>query len=133
MAIEYDKLAHPKGPSRYETTKAKHGAAMKHYRDVCAQATLRDGSCCRVCQRWCNPRAIAMLAKLHHHHLIPISLGGVDESWNLACLCADCHDAEHGGKIRLSGNADDRNEMGRLAGIKLERMTESGWQIAKWI
>lgn len=133
MAIDYSGFAIPKPPTRFSEKKQRRAGEAAHYREVCAATTQRDGSCCRVCKKWCNPRAISMLEKLHHHHIIPTSLGGLDETWNLMCLCADCHDDEHGARIQLSGNADERDEMGRLAGVKLERMTESGWRIEGFV
>jgi HNH endonuclease len=33
--------------------------------------------------------------KLHRHHIIPKSLGGLDDPSNIKCLCANCHEDRH--------------------------------------
>lgn len=38
---------------------------------------------------------------LQVHHVVPKSLGGVDEVSNLRTLCTDCHDKAHGSSIGL--------------------------------
>ena len=95
MAIDYSVFAIPKGQSRYETKKDRQAKSQAHEREVYAAVTLRDGSRCRVCGRWCNPRALSLLEKPHHHHLQYKSKGkktGVTESWNLSIMCSGCHD-----------------------------------------
>lgn len=132
MAIDYNALAIPKGPSRYQTKLAAQRAAEAHWREVTTAVAIRDGSSCRVCGKFCPPRG-GLLTRGHAHHLQYRSQGGPDETWNLVTLCAGCHDEEHGGKLTLSGNADERDPVtGRLAGVKVERPGESGWEVVGW-
>lgn len=66
--------------------------------------------------------------RAERHHVIPRSLGGPDETWNLATVCVDCHDERHKkGTLKISGNADQRDQLGRLCGLLIERATEGGW------
>ena len=50
------------------------------------QALKRDG------RRCCNCGASAD----HAHHIVPLSLGGLDALSNLVSLCGSCHGAVHG-------------------------------------
>jgi len=94
--------------------------------------TLRDESCCRVCGKFCNPRAVGLLQRAHHHHVVYRSRGGATSTGNLVLLCARCHDDEHGGRLQLSGHADERDPSGRLCGIKIEKPGEAGWIVVAW-
>lgn len=112
----------------------KRAVEDKHWRDVCRIVDRRDGQECRVCERRCSTTALDMLLRAERDHIIPRSLMGPDESWNLATLCKACHDDKHKrGTLRLSGHADERNEMGRLAGIKVERLTDAGWTFEAFV
>ena len=132
MAIDYNALAIPKGPSRFERAKVKDLSAKKQEREVFALVTTRDESCCRVCGKWCNPRAIGLLQKAHHHHLVYRSRGGEDTTANVCLLCADCHEDEHAGRLQLSGDADERDPAGRLCGVKVEKPIEGGFEVIAW-
>lgn len=35
---------------------------------------------------------------LSYHHIVPLSLGGIDTNTNMVCLCGICHDKLHNGK-----------------------------------
>jgi 5-methylcytosine-specific restriction endonuclease McrA len=129
MALEN---ACPKPTTRYQSKAEKAKTVAAQERETWAAVDARDGCCCRVCGTFCSPRAIGTLHAPHRHHLVYRSAGGNTTTANLATLCAKCHDAEHRHELRLSGDADARNEMGRLAGIKVERVTESGWQTEGW-
>lgn len=97
---------------------------------------VRDGLRCRVCGRRCWPGALAMLERAEHHHLIYRSRGGKHEPRNVLLVCkAICHDLIHlQGTLHLSGNADLRDEdTGKLCGVKVERLTEAGWVVEKFV
>lgn len=47
---------------------------------------------------------------LQVHHVVPESLGGVDEVPNLRTLCADCHDKAHGSTIGLIASEQTSTE-----------------------
>jgi 5-methylcytosine-specific restriction endonuclease McrA len=125
-------VACPKGESRYTTRKARKLAREAQWRDVCEAVDRRDGHHCRVCGAWTNPEAVTLLERGHRHHMRYRSAGGPDETWNLATVCAKCHDAEHSGRLQLSGDADHRDPAGRLCGIKVEKPGESGWEVVAW-
>jgi 5-methylcytosine-specific restriction endonuclease McrA len=133
MAIDWELFAIPKGATRFSSRKARKAQQDKHERDVHQAVDRRDNHTCRVCGRYCSPLAVTLLERSHRHHLVYRSKGGPTETWNLATLCAHCHDEEHSGRIQLSGDADVRDKKtGRLKGIKVERPAESGWIVEKF-
>jgi 5-methylcytosine-specific restriction endonuclease McrA len=118
-----------------------HGKTAKEDRDerkrekkaqlleVCKTVDRRDQGRCRVCAKRCEIGS-TFADRVERHHVIPRSLGGRDETGNLASLCVDCHEERHKkGTLRLSGNADERNELGYLCGLTVERLTEAGWKV----
>lgn len=124
--MDYSGFAFPK-PSRFGEKVKRRALARQQQREVYAAVTARDGHSCRVCRRWTNPNAVALLERGEHHHLVYRSLGGKDETDNVILACASCHREEHEHRIRLSGHADKRQ------GVKLERLTEAGWRVERWI
>lgn len=109
---------------RDERKRAKKAAWL----EVCKAVDRRDQGKCRVCGTQCALGS-TFSDRAERHHVRPRSLGGPDASWNLATVCVDCHDKRHKkGALRISGDADERNEMGYLCGLKVERLTESGWK-----
>ena len=122
----------PKPETRYTRKVEKMKTLAAHEREVWAAVDARDQSTCRVCGTFCAPRTTSMLRKAHRHHLKYRSAGGPTETWNLVTICAGCHNEEHEHRLRLIGNADERDPHGRLAGVKVERLRESGWAIEKF-
>jgi 5-methylcytosine-specific restriction endonuclease McrA len=113
---------------------ARIAQEKKHEREVHQAVDARDHHTCRVCGRYCSPLAVGLLQRSHRHHLVYRSAGGKDTTENLCTLCAHCHDDEHHKRIRLSGDADLRDKKtGKLAGVKVERATESGYRVEKWV
>lgn len=50
---------------------------------------------CQVCG-WTAPRVgRRRLPGLNVHHVVPVCIGGTDESFNLAIVCANCHAVAH--------------------------------------
>jgi 5-methylcytosine-specific restriction endonuclease McrA len=134
VAIDYSGFAIPKGPTRYRTKATRKAEKEAHERTVHQAVDARDHHTCRVCGRYCSPRAVTLLERSHRHHLVYRSAGGKDTTANLITLCAHCHDDEHKKRIRLSGDADARDKAtGQLRGVKVERTTESGWSVEKWV
>lgn len=138
MAIDYEAIAAAggigKGPSRYATKKRKALDELNEERAVYAAVTTRDSHSCRVCGRWCNPQALTLLERAHHHHLQYRSKGGPTTTANVCLLCPECHEDEHRGRIELSGNADFRDEVThRLSGIMLKHPRESGMEVIAWV
>jgi Pyruvate/2-oxoacid:ferredoxin oxidoreductase delta subunit len=120
-------------PSRVAEKKKRHREEAEQMR-VCYRAVdLRDGYECRVCKRACATDAVGMLKKAHHHHIEYRSKGGEHTTDNVLRLCAECHEAIHRGRLRLAGDADQRDPLTkRLNGVACYRLTEQGWQPEKW-
>lgn len=138
--IDYDAIAAAggiaKGPSRQERKQAKQTAAAENWREVCRVVDSRDQGKCRVCKTPCSPTAIEMLKRAERHHIVSLAQGGTDASDNLVTLCWKCHQGKGGrhglsAAMRLTGNADERDERGRLNGLVVERLTDAGWTVDK--
>ena len=123
----------PKPPTRYQAKAETAKTMAAHEREVWRAVDARDHCWCRICAHFCSPRAIGTLSRAQRHHIVYRSAGGETTTANLVTLCARCHDAEHRHELRLSGDADWRDERGRLAGVRVERPTEAGWTVEKFI
>lgn len=78
----------------------------RQWRELCGRINVRDDCKCRACHRRVFPRAITMLHKPHHHHIVFASQGGPDTMENVCTLCSDCHDAVHVKRaMRVEGDA----------------------------
>lgn len=132
MPIDYSQFAIPKPSSRYRAKQAKRAEEAKEYRDCCHVVDQRDGFACRVCKRACG--GIGMLERAHHHHVNYRSLGGQHTTDNVIRICADCHAAIHDAKLRVEGDADQRDPLThRTNGIAVYLPTESGWKLDRWV
>lgn len=130
-ASNWEGLAIPKPPPRWKDKAKKAAENTRILKAAYAKVDARDSHCCRVCRK--RVGGIGMLYAAHHHHLTPRSLGGQHETQNICTLCVSCHDAIHSsGLMRLSGDANARNSVGVLNGLKLERSTDAGWKIEGW-
>jgi 5-methylcytosine-specific restriction endonuclease McrA len=127
MSMDTTGLKFPKPASRYESKKARKDAEEAERRRVYAAVDKRDGRACRVCGKPSRLEAVGLLDRGHRHHLVYRSDEGLDATWNVCHLCAHCHHEEHQHRIKLSGNADMDK------GICLERLTEAGWRVERWI
>lgn len=117
------------GKTAKEERDARKAAKKAHLLEVCKAVDRRDQGRCRVCAKRCEIGS-TFANRIERHHIVPRSLGGDDSSSNLCSLCVDCHDDRHKrGTLRISGDADERNEMGYLSGLKIERLTEAGWKV----
>ncbi len=132
LAIDYDAIFRAgglgKGSSRYDEKIAKRAAARKAERECYRVVDARDGHQCRVCGRQCSLTAIPLVDRAERHHMIPRSLGGKHEPSNVVTTCKGCHERVHlRGDMKLSGDAQLRDDRGRLCGVTVEELTESGW------
>lgn len=80
---------------------ASKRSVLGHYLAERQKAFDRDGHRCVVCGKTASEA----------HHIIPRSLGGPDDTWNLASVCADrmtggCHRKATRKVIKMRGNAD---------------------------
>jgi 5-methylcytosine-specific restriction endonuclease McrA len=122
------------GTSRVKAKLQKRQEEADTIRACYAFVNERDGYKCRVCSRRGRPGAASLLDKLHHHHLHNRSLGGAHETANVVLLCSSHHSEVHvEGTLRLSGDADARDELHRLRGVKVERWYEAGWKVERWV
>jgi 5-methylcytosine-specific restriction endonuclease McrA len=122
----------PKPAPRWLAKAKRKAEEMKELKACHAIVDARDGRQCRVCQA--RVGGIGMLEAVHHHHLVFRSKGGSNQPDNILSLCVRCHHALHNGEIALSGDANARAaESGRLCGVKLERFTDAGWRVERWL
>lgn len=120
----------PGRKSRREERAERTATRRQTRRDVYRAVDTRDGQRCRVCRARCSTTAMDMTLRAERHHIVPRSLGGQDTTGNLVTLCKSCHDERHtSGRLQLSGDADERNEMGKLCGVTVERLSDSGWKV----
>lgn len=107
-------------------------AATLAWEKVKAFIANREQFRCRVCGKKCR-YGDPIATRADAHHIIFASAGGPDESWNLVYLCRGCHDLIHKlKKLFLSGNADERDEMGRGC-VKVERPVEGGFDVVGFV
>lgn len=130
MAIQPISKFGPDGKTAREERHDRKLAKAANLKAVYAIVDRRDEGQCRVCGRRCSTTATTSDLRAERHHILPRSLGGPDTVENLATVCVWCHDDRHKkGTLRITGNAHERNEMGFLSGLKIERLTDAGWTI----
>lgn len=119
------------GKTAKEERDERKAAKKAHLLEVCRAVDRRDQGRCRVCAKRCEIGS-TFSDRVERHHVLARSLGGVDETFNLASLCVDCHDDRHKrGTLRISGNADLRDPLGKFCGLKIERLKDHGWQVVR--
>jgi hypothetical protein len=115
---------------RVKRKAARKAAASAAEKACYAEVDKRDGKRCRVCGRQGKPGAASMLDRLHHHHMILRSRGGQHESESVLSLCAQHHSEIHVDcTLRVEGDANARDERGKLAGVTVSRFGEAGWKV----
>lgn len=120
---------YPGGKTWKEDRRERKLTAAATLREVYALVDHRDGGKCRICGRRCSTTAVSFEDRAERHHVIPRSLGGEDSTHNLATVCWECHEDRHKkGTLKIAGDADERNEMGYLCGLDVERLTDAGWK-----
>ena len=86
-----------------ESRDAKRQAIESEWVRVKRAVRERDKYCCRACgERGSDP-----------HHIKPRSLGRVDSTANVCCLCRRCHDEIKLRRLFVTGNADRRLKIAR--------------------
>jgi 5-methylcytosine-specific restriction endonuclease McrA len=120
------------GKTAREERQERRAARLADRRVAYAIVDRRDEGQCRACGRRCSTTATASEHRGEHHHIIARSQGGEETPENIALICVTCHDERHKkGTLRISGNAHERNEMGFLCGLTIERLTEAGWKVER--
>lgn len=97
-------------------------ARLAAIREAC---WMRDHGMCRACRTAVSLFSGQALKTAHCHHLVYRSKQGSDELSNRCILCPRCHEAEHLGKLEISG---DPNTVLRFT----ERQGESGKAGRTW-
>ncbi len=65
--------------------------------------------------------------------MIRRSRGGLHQTDNVITVSAFIHAQDHAGKIRLSGNANLKDQQGNFCGVKYEVITEGGWKTVRML
>jgi hypothetical protein len=123
------------GKTRRERKQDARTAEAATMRACYRLVDARDGGQCRVCKKRASPTATTLLERMHRHHMVYRSRGGTHEPENVLSVCSGCHDAIHVRlDLRVEGDANARDAItGKLAGVKVERYTEQGWKVEKWV
>lgn len=95
----------PKPPSRAAAKREKTQARKAFMREVFKLVNERDQFKCRACGKKLSTRG-GLLDRLEHHHIVLKSAGGVDNTWNLCCLCPEHHADRHAYRLLIQGDAD---------------------------
>lgn len=97
----------PKPTPRVLEKAAKRKAIEQQRRAAYRLVDERDGLKCRCCKRQCHRFMGLSWNRLEHHHLLPRSLGGKDDTGNLVSLCFWCHYLVTMHALEIKGNADE--------------------------
>ena len=122
-ALPADALRKPaKGSAKREKATSKRAQA-KSDKLVYAAVDARDGHRCRICGEYAG-------IDIQRHHIVYRSLGGLTATENVLSLCANCHLLGiHGGRLKVSGDADVRGRSGRFNGVTVTQVTTGDvWQ-----
>ena len=104
-----------KGTAKRQKAAGKRSQA-KADKLVYQAVDARDGLRCRICLKYAG-------VDIHRHHLVYRSAGGRTATENVLSLCANCHLVGiHGGRLKASGDADERATDGRLCGVRVEQL-----------
>lgn len=122
-----------RGFSRVDAKAARDAEEARAERECYAAVDVRDGLRCRVTGVQLA-RGASLTKRAHRHHMEKRSQGGAHDTRNVITVSPKVHDDIHvRGILRLSGDADAVDERGRLAGVKVEELTEAGWAVTRWV
>jgi hypothetical protein len=100
--------------TRVKDRKRKKRDRDAEQREVYDAVNRRDRYRCRACGVSCDPGAVDMLRRGHHHHVTYRSKRGPTRTYNVCLLCPECHADVHAKRLFLSGNADDELQIERI-------------------
>jgi hypothetical protein len=125
----------PKPSARVIEKQRKRTEEASQLRACYKAVDERDAGRCRVCGKRGSPTAVGLLDRLQRHHMVYRSKGGEHRSENVLSVCAACHAAIHvDGSLRVIGDADVRDAVtGKLGGVAVWRLKESGWTEEKFV
>lgn len=85
----------------------KKKATEKQRRDSYLLIEKRDGMRCRCCGKLLVRTLELRLDKLEHHHVNGRDVKDAEGTWNLACVCRECHDKRHVTRtLQIKGDAN---------------------------
>ena len=100
--------------------------------DCYRKVDARDGRRCRISGVRVSPGAVDPRVRGVHHHLRGRRFRSlVAAPGNVVLVSQAIHEKIHAGLLRVSGDADLRDSTGRLAGLCVERLKDSGWEVWK--
>lgn len=124
------------GKTRNDEKRERTTAETRNLREVYRLVDTRDQGRCRICGRRVVANAVTSVERAEHHHIVKRSQGGPDTTANILLVCVSrCHDDIHvRALVKLSGDADLKDERGRFAGVRVERwMDGAGWTVTGWV
>jgi hypothetical protein len=108
---------------------AKDAEEARCYALVDARDELRD----RVTGKLLSKRG-GLTTRVERHHMKGRGAGGKHETSNVVTVSPETHaEIEVKGTLRLSGDADARDDRGRLCGVKVERLQNDVWRVVGWV
>jgi hypothetical protein len=105
-ASNHPQLRFPKGRAHALDAEDDARAIDRHQRRVYKHVDLRDQKQCTCCGRTGNPDAKTTLGKLHHEHIVELSLGGETTPENVCLLCWVCHPFKTAHQLDPHGNPE---------------------------
>lgn len=105
-ASNHQGLRFPKGKARAISAEEQARTAQQHQRKVYKHVNVRDGKQCTCCGRAGNSKAKTTLGRLHHEHILELSLGGVTSPENVCLLCWICHPFKTAHELDPHGNPE---------------------------
>lgn len=98
-----------------------------------ALVDARDGLRCRVTGK-ALVKGGGLTTRVERHHMISRGAGGPHASWNVVTVSKAIHDRiEVAGTMRLSGDADARDDRGRFCGVKVEELINDVMTVTRWV
>ncbi len=92
---------------RAVTKDKRKKAVVKQRRDSYIAIEHRDAMLCRCCGKKVVRTLELRLDRLEHHHVNGRDVPDAEGTWNLACVCKECHDERHLKRtLRIAGDAD---------------------------
>lgn len=129
-------LAFPKTQNGRTRAEDKHlrDNAKTLAEDHCYKAVdARDELRCRVSGKRLSKQG-GLTTRVERHHMISRGAGGPHESWNVVTLSPEVHgEITTKGTLRVTGDADARDDRGRLCGVRVERLVNDVWVDAGWV
>jgi hypothetical protein len=118
------------GLTRMEEREARKAQAEADLRACYAKVDRRDHKVCRVSGVTLTAGDSNPRKRLERHHMVERSLDKtkINDPANVITVSAWVHDQLTAHRLHLEGDADARDESGKLCGVLLSANGETGWQ-----